>query len=183
MTIDIYTLTDPRDQRVYYVGQSIHVRERLLQHALYGKGAVRLWIKEMLNEHVFPVFTIIESFEDVEMAKERERYWIRYYADLNHPLLNLQWNAKKYYDLTSHTRKAAEHGDGRLKGKTRRIRINTMLDSEIVEFLRTLKANAQNAAKESGYSGFLEHLVRESYEFQMYLLANEDLAEIEDTIG
>ncbi len=58
--------------------------------------------------------------------------------------------------------------DGRLKGQVRRVRRNISLDEEVVAFLETMKASNQTAAKEGGYSGFLERLVRQSPEFQAY---------------
>ena len=59
--------------------------------------------------------------------------------------------------------------DGRLKGEVPRVRVNIMLDEQVVAFLRARKASNQTSSKEGGYSGFLEHLVRESEEFQAYL--------------
>jgi hypothetical protein len=58
--------------------------------------------------------------------------------------------------------------DGRLKGQVQRVRRNISLDEEVVAFLETMKASSQTAAKEGGYSGFLERLVRQSPEFQAY---------------
>jgi len=48
------------------------------------------------------------------------------------------------------------------------VRKNVMFDEEIVAFLKTVKASNQTTAKEGGYSGFLERLVRESAEYQAY---------------
>jgi hypothetical protein len=55
--------------------------------------------------------------------------------------------------------------DGRLKGDVPRIRANVRLDPEVMAFLRSIKASKQNAAKEPGYSGFLEDLVRGTPQF------------------
>jgi len=59
--------------------------------------------------------------------------------------------------------------DGRLKGAVPRVRVNIMLDEQIVAFLRSMRASNQTSSKEGGYSGFLEQLVRASEEFQAYL--------------
>lgn len=56
--------------------------------------------------------------------------------------------------------------DHRVKGSAPRQRIDIKLDPEIIGFLRTLKAENKNTAKEPGYSGFLEELVRQSDAFQ-----------------
>ena len=55
--------------------------------------------------------------------------------------------------------------DGRLKGDVPRIRANVRLDPEVLTFLRSMKASNQQAAKEPGYSGFLEDLVRSTPQF------------------
>ncbi len=62
----------------------------------------------------------------------------------------------------------AQKKDGRLKGEVPRIRVNIMLDEQVVAFLRSMKASNQTSSKEGGYSGFLERLVKESDEFQAY---------------
>jgi hypothetical protein len=56
--------------------------------------------------------------------------------------------------------------DGRLKGKVKRVRMNIMLDEEVADFLRSMKTSAQSTTQESGYSGFLEELVRKSEQFR-----------------
>ena len=55
--------------------------------------------------------------------------------------------------------------DGRLKGDVPRERANVRLDPEVLAFLRSMKASKQQAAKEPGYSGFLEDLVRSTPQF------------------
>jgi hypothetical protein len=55
--------------------------------------------------------------------------------------------------------------DGRLKGDVPRIRANVRMDPEVLAFLRSIKASKQQAAKEPGYSGFLEDLVRGTPQF------------------
>jgi hypothetical protein len=63
---------------------------------------------------------------------------------------------------------AAPQKDGRLKGEVPRDRVNLMLDEQIVDFLRSMKASKQTSSKEGGYSGFLELLVKASEEFKAY---------------
>jgi superfamily II DNA/RNA helicase len=58
--------------------------------------------------------------------------------------------------------------DQRVKGKVTRQRLDVKLDPEVIAFLRTLKAPNQSAAKEPGYSGFLEDQVRASQAFQQW---------------
>jgi len=51
--------------------------------------------------------------------------------------------------------------------------VNITLDAEVVDFLRSMKAARQTTTKESGYSGFLEDLVRMTDEFQAYRRAKK----------
>ena len=72
--------------------------------------------------------------------------------------------------------------DGRLKGEVRRVRVNIMLDEQIAAFLRSMKASNQTSSQESGYSGFLEKLVRETDEFEAYLYEHIALPLVRDLI-
>jgi hypothetical protein len=67
----------------------------------------------------------------------------------------------------------AQKKDGRLKGEAPRVRVNIMLDEQVVVFLRSMKASNHTTSIEDGYSGFLERLVRASEEFQVYLKRQE----------
>jgi SNF2 family DNA or RNA helicase len=58
--------------------------------------------------------------------------------------------------------------DKRLKGEKKRVRVNMMLDEEVIAFLRQMKTSNQNTTTESGYSGFIEQLVRNTPEFQAH---------------
>ena len=73
--------------------------------------------------------------------------------------------------------------DGRLKGRVRRVRRNITLDTEVVEFLETMKVSSQMTSKESGYSGFLERLVRQSAEYQAYQKHKHNLQKQERAEG
>ncbi len=77
---------------------------------------------------------------------------------------------------------AAQKRDGRLKGEVPRIRVNIMLDEQVVSFLRSIKASNQTSSKESGYSGFLERLVRETDEFEAFLNEHLVLPPVRDLI-
>lgn len=73
------------------------------------------------------------------------------------------------------TRRRPEQGlrldggrDQRVKGETVRKRVNMRLDAEVVAFLRTIKTDRQHTTEESGYSGFVEELVRDSEAFQRW---------------
>ena len=80
-------------------------------------------------------------------------------------------------DLLPTTRLESAGGkrDGRLKGEVPRERTNVQLDPEVLAFLRSMKASKQQAAKEGGYSGFLEALVRATPQFAAWRARRQQL--------
>jgi predicted GIY-YIG superfamily endonuclease len=87
-----YTLKDPRDQAIHYVGISKNIEQRFKQH-LQCEGLnleKNLWIQELLRSHKKPVLTVLETVSGRRAALEREQAWIRHYAAQGHPLENIQ---------------------------------------------------------------------------------------------
>jgi predicted GIY-YIG superfamily endonuclease len=90
-TYTVYALVDPRHNSARYIGMSVNIHARFAQH-LACRGDNRYkdeWIRELLTEKQFPVLQEIERFDDIDTARERERYWIRYCLDHGVDLLNL----------------------------------------------------------------------------------------------
>ncbi len=91
----IYTLIDPRDDEVHYVGVTKNVYTRLEQHATYTAGteSKRAWIKELEQQGLSPELEILETIEvdsDIDLvAQEREKYWIFEFLKSGAPLLNV----------------------------------------------------------------------------------------------
>lgn len=77
----IYTLVDPRDNAVRYVGMSKEPYRRYAMHLLNpnrSKSAKDEWISELREERKAPQLVIIEeNIADKREALEREDYWIR----------------------------------------------------------------------------------------------------------
>lgn len=81
----IYTLSDPRDGAVRYVGAtSIAPVRRLAVHltprSLSFRSARSLWIESLLTEGLRPVIRVVETVPDCEW-EETERRWIAHYGD------------------------------------------------------------------------------------------------------
>lgn len=88
-TIYIYTLSDPRDGRVRYVGQSYDPKKRLKTHKeKWDNIPKRLWLKELSSNGLRPVLDVLESVSDGS-HRTREAFWIKHYLDLGYDLLNL----------------------------------------------------------------------------------------------
>ena len=91
----IYALIDPRDNITRYIGITEKpVNQRVQQHLLGNDGNVNkiAWINELDQLGISPIVEVLEQVESKEEALEREIYWIRYYLDLNAPLMNRQGN-------------------------------------------------------------------------------------------
>jgi hypothetical protein len=87
----IYSLIDPRDHRVRYVGKADDVKRRLAVHiheALHRqKRNHRLnWIRSVLESGHHPQLAIIESGEGPWQWVER--HWIAFYRMAGHELTN-----------------------------------------------------------------------------------------------
>ena len=102
----IYTLSDSRDNLIYYVGISVNDKKRLKYHKM-GIGAnkvERSWIAELKGLKMSPILQIIEIIEPGEnsyvIACDRELYWINEIFRLGHPLLNQLGVTRSYLPPT-----------------------------------------------------------------------------------
>lgn len=88
----IYTLADPRDGMVRYVGKSINLEKRLKKH-LYAKenGHKANWIASLKKLGLKPIMEAIEEIKNPteEQWQEAERYWIESLRCLGFKLTNL----------------------------------------------------------------------------------------------
>lgn len=87
----IYRLKDPRDDSIFYIGQTIDVYKRLIQHINceednYLKNR-RIYELKALNLMV--IMEVIELVDTREEALARENYWIAFYLDAGYPLTNM----------------------------------------------------------------------------------------------
>jgi hypothetical protein len=87
----IYSLTDPRDGRVRYVGKTNDVKRRLYDHiseALHRKKRNhRLnWISSLVESGQLPQLSILESGEGDWV--EAEKKWIKTFRDAGYSLVN-----------------------------------------------------------------------------------------------
>lgn len=91
-TCDIYTLSDPRDGSVRYVGKSTQVAARYYNHLDYAKRPGRKfrstnWIRQLLALGLKPTLTIIETVPYHQWA-DRERHWISHHKAVGANLTN-----------------------------------------------------------------------------------------------
>lgn len=79
-TAYIYTLSDPRNNEVRYVGKTFDLRQRFHDHTCNAKKFNKRlsWIKSLKNQGILPKMEILETFENAsdEEWAEAERFWI-----------------------------------------------------------------------------------------------------------
>lgn len=89
MNIYIYTLRNPINNAVRYVGQTNDTKRRLNKHITNSKANrdtrhISHWIRSL---DALPIMDIIEVC-DYSVRNEREQYWIDYYKSLGCDLCN-----------------------------------------------------------------------------------------------
>jgi hypothetical protein len=90
----IYTLTDPRDGRVRYVGMTHRPDQRKAQHRSARSGTpMGDWLDELTAAGLAPVFAIIATANGCHSARDKEQKWIKHFAAIS-PLLNRQCGRK-----------------------------------------------------------------------------------------
>jgi predicted GIY-YIG superfamily endonuclease len=78
-----YRVFDPEIQQYIYVGMTKDLPARIAQHKSRSP-----WAKERIERGIELIFEPIEESLSAPAAREREKYWIQYYADRGHPLKN-----------------------------------------------------------------------------------------------
>lgn len=96
----IYVLSDPRDGRVRYVGQSKDPEKRYRGHKKgWDNVPKRLWFRELRGLGMKPELDIIDCASD-GTHNELEAKWIKHYLDSGHDdLLNLMRHKTGYPNI------------------------------------------------------------------------------------
>lgn len=84
----IYSLADPMDGLVKYIGVTINPKQRLQSHAC-AKGSTlkEQWISSLSSNNLKPVMEILETVSS-ENAESREEYWIWQFKVWGFPITN-----------------------------------------------------------------------------------------------
>lgn len=85
----IYLLRDPRDNSIRYVGITrMTLRDRLLHHVRIARSGEKThrasWVRHLISFNLIPIIELIEENSNFD----REVYWIKYYRDQGHDLVN-----------------------------------------------------------------------------------------------
>lgn len=96
----IYALICPESRQVKYVGKTQNIKRRVRQHILKSKKFLHLegknkWIRDLDLKDLKPIVKILEACSEDLNWNEREKYWIKYYSDIN-PLFNQTEGGEDY---------------------------------------------------------------------------------------
>lgn len=76
----VYTLTDPRDNQVRYVGITTSPAARISNHCMRPQNATADWVEELNQAGLIPRMEVVESTTlPAEDARAIENDWILYY--------------------------------------------------------------------------------------------------------
>lgn len=98
----IYTLTDPRDGTIRYVGKTTKkLSERLAGHlASPTNPAMRLWINMLSAQRMIPMISLVSSAPEERLGAEEDRL-IRKHIKQGHRLFNAPYYHQHLSDLTA----------------------------------------------------------------------------------
>lgn len=91
----VYGLTDPRDGRIYYIGQSVWPGSRRCDHEKRARWCTRdshgrcVWIKQLQAAGLRPGLLVLEAVPYDADWEAAERAWIEYARWSAWPLTNL----------------------------------------------------------------------------------------------
>lgn len=90
-TVTIYTLADPRDGQVRYVGKTINVEQRLRRHNRPDHTRKGKWIKSLKSAGLKPTLEILETVQSKTKGdwEDVERFWIESLRQMGFRLTNL----------------------------------------------------------------------------------------------
>jgi hypothetical protein len=157
VTWKIYSLTDPRDGRVRYVGKTGDIKKRLYLHisnALNSrKRNHRLnWIRSLVEVGQLPVLSILEEgTDDWQIAEKR---WIKNFRDAGYDLVNATdggegAEGRQCSSVTREKMAAAQRGkhlSADTRAKLRAVNLGKRLSAEHLAKLRATNLGKHRSA-------------------------------------
>lgn len=141
----IYTLSDPRDKRIRYVGRTSDVQARYFGH-LSTKGSTEkdIWIDELRQLGIRPEMSVIEKItyttpvQEAQKPSTRERFWVEHFEQSGEPLLNKYHRSDSrppiiYNFVTTGSESLAEE-NARLRAENERLQAIIEQIKQLVDF-------------------------------------------------
>jgi predicted GIY-YIG superfamily endonuclease len=90
MRYSVYTLTDPEDGQVFYVGCTHNIDQRYRYHcnASDPTSSAYHWLIHLKERGLRPLLSTVIEADDLETAMMHEAHWINFYLDEGEPLMN-----------------------------------------------------------------------------------------------
>jgi len=156
--IYIYTLTDPKNNEVRYVGKTINPERRYKQH-LYDKRRSHKasWVQSLRNDNLKPIMSIIEECTESNW-RDSERYWIQQFNNLT----NLKEGGGADYRRTTsdETKKIlSEKYKGRKLDKNWKLKIGLSMPTRKEIIINDIKYSSISEARRKlkvGYNTLME---------------------------
>ncbi len=154
----IYFLQDPRSNEVRYVGRSMDIENRFLEHAYPSalqrneKLPLYRWIAKLKRMGMIPIQGVLQAFSSIndEQLNECERYWIKYYRDIGSPLLNLSeggFGCSGYKYTEEQRKRRSEQLTGRKMSEASRKKMIMAQGTPIIDNLGHIYISAGEAAR------------------------------------
>jgi len=104
MKYSVYTLADPRNGTIRYVGITRDVSQRYYYHCLPGDTTSNAyeWLKELRDKEIKPILSIIEEVDSWDAAYKSETYWMNFLLAEEEPLLNYIAPVRRRKEGTNH---------------------------------------------------------------------------------
>lgn len=88
----IYSITNPIDNEVIYIGQTVNLKRRIAAHCYTHKFIINKPLKAIMDS-IFkvglrPTFNIVDTVSSEPLKAENK--WINHYRDLGFNLLNIK---------------------------------------------------------------------------------------------
>jgi len=94
----VYALADPRTKEIRYIGKTGDLDQRKSRHSSGNThGQVACWEKELVEEGLSPICTLLEEELTAEQVDEWERFWIERGKRLGWSLLNILPGGNGWY--------------------------------------------------------------------------------------
>lgn len=107
MIVYIYSLRDPRDNALRYIGKTTNPKRRWHAHCKdFRTGHKDRWLKQLNSIGLKPIMEIVETIENSNDLdwQDRERWWIKSSMEAGHPLTNLDSGGNSGMEKSAETR-------------------------------------------------------------------------------
>ena len=112
MSYCIYAITDPRTDKIFYIGQTRRYKSRCAQHKKGHDSLSGLTIRQIKKNGFVPLFIRLESCKSKQAALMAEIFWIELFRARGNKLTNCQ-HFEGYEERAKEKQKLEQIANGR----------------------------------------------------------------------